>query len=93
MVCSRCEKIYIGETYRILGDRFREHIGSVRNSLDCPVGNHFRLPNHRLQDMQVTVVVKVECGLEWRRQLEQRIVYHLGTLRPRGLNVKRAYYD
>ena len=93
VVCNLCHKIYIGETYRCLGDRFREHLGSVRNDLDCPVGNHFRLPGHDMKNMKVTVVIKVESGQENRRLLEQRIVYHLGTLRPRGLNVKRAYYQ
>ena len=40
--CKKCLMVYVGETYRRLGDRFAEHIRSVRNGGDCPVGRHFK---------------------------------------------------
>ena len=44
--CTLCKKIYIGETGRRLGDRFREHLRDVeRNDKDAskPVARHFNL--------------------------------------------------
>ncbi|CAH3110115.1 unnamed protein product, partial [Pocillopora meandrina] len=42
--CTYCNKLYIGETGRRLGDRFREHLRDVeRNDKDAskPVARHF----------------------------------------------------
>ena len=57
--CTLCKKIYIGETGRRIGDRFREHLRDVeRNDKDAskPVARHFNLPNHSTQNMAI-------CGL------------------------------
>ena len=54
-----CNKLYIGETGRRLGDRFREYLRDVeRNDKDAskPVARHLNLPNHSEQRMAV-------CGL------------------------------
>ena len=92
MICKRCGKIYVGETYRILGDRFAEHRRNVKNAKktksDCPVALHFSQRDHCVNDMLVTVLVAVDCAKDNRQFLEQRIIHHLGTLRPRGINVK-----
>ena len=76
ITCTYCNKLYIGETGRRLGDRFREHLRDVeRNDKDAskPVARHFNLPNHSKQHMAV-------CGLslhlgssESRKTLEQKI--------------------
>ena len=43
--CRTCNKVYIGETGRRLGDRFREHLRSTRQTnTDLPVGRHFASP-------------------------------------------------
>ena len=50
ITCTYCNKFYIGETGRRLGDRFREHLRDVeRNDKDAsePVARHFNLPNQR----------------------------------------------
>ena len=70
----KCNKLYIGETGRRLGDRFREHLCDVeKNDKDAskPVARHFNLPNHSKKHMAV-------CGLslhlgktESRKNLEQ----------------------
>ena len=54
-----CNELYIGETGRRLGDRFREYVRDVeRNDKDAskPVARHLNLPNHSKQRMAV-------CGL------------------------------
>ena len=47
--CTLCKKLYIGETGRRLGDRFREHLRDVEKddqNASKPVARHFNLPNH-----------------------------------------------
>ena len=93
ITCTYCNKLYIGETGRRLGDRFREHLRDVeRNDKDAskPVARHFNLPNHSKQLMAV-------CGLslhlgssESRKTLEQKFIFQIGTLDPHG--IKRALF-
>ena len=59
ITCTLCKKVYIGETGRRLGDRYREHLRDVEiNDKDAskPVARHFNLPNHSQKHMAV-------CGL------------------------------
>ena len=59
ITCTCCKKLYIGETGRRLGDRFREHLRDVeRNDKDTfkPVARYLNLPNHLQQHMAI-------CGL------------------------------
>ena len=54
ITCTLCKKIYIGETGRRLGDRFREHLRDVEiNDKDAskPVARHFNLPNHPVESL------------------------------------------
>ena len=46
ITCTLCNKLYIGESGRKLGDRFREHLLDVKNKgsdLSKPVARHFNL--------------------------------------------------
>ena len=89
ITCTYCNKLYIGETGRRLGDRFREHLRDVeRNDKDASklVAGHFNLPNHSKQQM-------ADCGLslhlgssESRKTLEQKFIFQIGTLNPHGIN-------
>ena len=79
ITCTLCNKLYIGETGRRLGDRFREHLRDVeKNDKDAskPVSRHFNLPNHSIQHMAI-------CGLslhlgttESRKNLEQKFIFN-----------------
>ena len=54
--CTLCKKLYIGETGRRLGDRFREHLRDVEKddkNASKPVARHFNLSNHSMQHMTV----------------------------------------
>ena len=47
--CRTCNKIYIGQTGRRLGDRFRDHLRSTwQTNTDLPVGRHLATPLHML---------------------------------------------
>ena len=85
ITCTLCNKLYIGETGRRLGDRFHEHLRDVeKNDKDAskPVARHFNLPNHSKKHMAI-------CGLslqlgttESRKNLEQKFMFQIGTLNP-----------
>ena len=47
ITCTLCKKLYISETGRRLGDRFREHLRDVEKddqNASKPVARHFNLP-------------------------------------------------
>ena len=55
--CRACNKLYIGETCRRLGDRFREHLRSTRTAnTDLLVTRHFTSPDHSTEDMLVSAI-------------------------------------
>ena len=81
--CTLCKKIYIGETGRRLGDRFREHLRDVeRNDKDAskPVARHFNLPNHSIQNMAICGLSMHQGNTESRKNLEQKYIFRLGSL-------------
>ena len=94
ITCTLCNKLYIGETGRRLGDRFREHLRDVeKNDKDAskPVARHFNLPNHSKKHMAI-------CGLslhlgttESRKNLEQKFIFQIGTLNPHGINERFSF--
>ena len=78
ITCTLCKKIYIGETGRRLGDRFREHLRDVeRNDKDAskPVDRHFNLPNHSSYH-------KTICGL----------FLHQGNTKSRKIFYKNSFF-
>eukprot|EP00061_Rhincodon_typus_P001278 g14279.t1 len=85
--CSRCGLLYIGETKWRPGDRFVEHLRSVRDKrLHFPVANHFNSPSHSLDN--VSILGLLQCHNDATRRLEeQHLIFRLGTLQPNGLNV------
>ena len=94
ITCTLCNKLYIGETGRRLGDRFREHLRDVeKNDKDAskPVARHFNLPNLSKKHMAI-------CGLslhlgttESRKNLEQKFIFQIGTLNPHGINERFSF--
>ena len=95
ITCTYCKKIYIGETGRRLGDRFREHLRDVeRNDKDAakPVARHFNLPNHSKQHMAICGVSLHLGSLESRKTLEQKCIFQIETLNPIGINERFSFY-
>ncbi|OCT63630.1 hypothetical protein XELAEV_18044728mg, partial [Xenopus laevis] len=59
ITCTRCSTggIYIGETGQKLHTRMNDHRHKIKSkSCDTPVGQHFCIRNHSLQDMQVLIL-------------------------------------
>ena len=76
--CTLCKKLYIGETGRRLGDRFREHLRDVRkNGKDAskPVARHFNLPNHFKQHISICGLSLHQDTIDSRKNLEQRFIF------------------
>ena len=55
--CLRCKKQYIGETKRMLRERFKEHRQATNNpnhsNATAAVPTHFNLPSHSSKDMRL----------------------------------------
>ena len=78
ITCTLCKKIYIGETGRRLGDRFREHLRDVeRNDKDAtkPVARHCNLPYHSSQHMTICGLSLHQGNTESRENLEQKFIF------------------
>ena len=96
ITCKKCQAQYVGETYRNLGQRFYEHLYSIRNNHDTPVAQHFNLPGHSENDIQVEVVTYVYLhvppnsleGTEIRRLVERKWIHRLKTSHYPGLNIQ-----
>ena len=90
IICKRCNMIYIGETGRRLADRITEHIRSIRNNFSgFPVAQHFNPLSHcSINDFSVTGIIHCNCSNVNRLNIENRIIFKLGTLSPLGLNTK-----
>ena len=75
ITCTLCNNLYIGETCRRLGDRFREHLRDVeKNDKDAskPVARHFNLPNHSKKHMAICSLSLHLGTTESRKKLEQK---------------------
>ena len=86
IICLKCGELYIGETGRMLAERFREHLGDIRNArTHREVAAHFNLPGHSLEDVSVSGVMSHPVT-QRRRLLESELIRKLGTLYPQGMN-------
>ena len=89
ITCTLCKKLYIGETGRRLGDRFREHLRDIeKDDKDAskPVAQHFNLPNHSKEHMSICGLSLQQGTTDSRKNLEQRFSFQIGTLNPHGIN-------
>ena len=91
--CKRCLKTdttlpsqYIGQTGRILRERFGEHRRGIQNNTDESVPIHFNLPHHTLDDVELIPVLKVINSRDsYRYTMEQHFISAARTLK-NGIN-------
>ena len=94
ITCTLCKKLYISETGRRLGDRFREHLRDVeKNDKDAskPVARHFNLPNHFKEHMSICGLSLHQGTTDSRKNLEQTFIFQIGTLNPHGINERFSF--
>ena len=92
--CSKCCKLYIGETGRRLSDRFAGHLRSVRNNdVDKPVARHFNAGNHSISDIKVCAISHISGGNDSCKRHEKRLIFKIGTIHPTGLTNNFLLFD
>ena len=79
--CSKCCKLYIGETGRRLSDRFAEHLRSVRKL----VARHFNAANHSISDIKICAISPNSGGNDSRKRHEKRLILKLEPFIPTSL--------
>ena len=92
--CTLCKKLYIGETGRILSDRFLEHLRDVEKddkNASKPVARHFNLPNHCKQHVAVCGLSLHQGSKESCQTLEQKFIFQIGTLHPHSINERFSF--
>ena len=88
IVCAKCSMLYVGETMRRLGDRFREHLRKIRiKDMSSEVAVHFNTCGHDIDDIRVTVLKSCHTDAE-RKEFERLMINSLGTIEPYGINRK-----
>ena len=91
ITCLQCGQLYIGETKRLLAERFREYRRDVeKKSRTSPVALHFNRAGHSVDDMTVSVMATCNSDAQ-RKALEMRLITKLGTIDPRGMNFDVDY--
>ena len=94
ITCTLCKKLYIGETGRRLGDRFRGHLRDVEKddkNASKLVARHFYLPNHSMQHIAVWGLSLHQGNTESRKTLEGKFIFQIGTLNPHDINERFSF--
>jgi len=92
--CKKCQKQYVGQTYRTLKERMKGHFGDIgKTDPETTVGIHFNLPDHNgINDISIYVLEFLHFPrlyLEYkphREKVELKWIYRLNTWFPQGLN-------
>jgi hypothetical protein len=89
VTCALCSKIYIGETYRSLDDRFREHYRSAALGYNNPVGRHFSTPPHNPDEhLRIAALWKNGRDRQYRKFMEAALINRFDCREPAGLNIR-----
>ena len=93
--------VYNDSTCRQLNTRFGEHLRSVEEKKrlspeyqdddDINVAIHFNLPNHSIDDMEISALLYAPTEKLPRKTLEKKNIFELGTVTPSGLNKQFSF--
>ena len=74
--CKKCPQQYIGESERMIRERFAEHKGYVNTcNRTKTTGEHFNGKGHSVSDMEVTVIEKMyNEDPQFRKQREKMYI-------------------
>ena len=62
ITCTVCNKQYVGETQRMLSDRFTDHRSNISTRKDTPIANHFNLPGHSISSIAIAPIDMVSAA-------------------------------
>lgn len=96
ITCRNCHMQYVGETGRPLADRINDHLSSIRNRKDTPIGLHFNTPSHTIQHFSIMGIehINQQTTNPSATQRMKEITWQnlLQTAYPLGINnLKRSY--
>ena len=86
--CKKCSnyKQYVGETENALHICLNGHRSVIRhNRAEKPVGAHFNLPEHSIEDLTILVVEKIQSDDTHLRR--HYWIHKIHSLAPHGLNL------
>ena len=90
--CSVCGLQYVGESKQPFHKRLNGHRSDLTKKVFLPVSQHFRLPDHSLNDFDSMKILIIEHNCDWRdSQREARESFwikELCTFHPKGINKK-----
>ena len=93
LTCTLCNKIYIGESGRMVRFRYNEHLRDAKNNRrDSPWGDHFALVHQNRQPDPSTITAKIlqVCRSERDRKIAESL--HIRKLYP-ALNINIASWS
>ena len=84
---ARCLPVVTAESVEHLRD-------AEQNNTDAskPVARHFNLPNHSHHNMIICGLYLHHGNTESRKNLEQKLIFQLGTLSPHGINERLSFH-
>ena len=85
--CKKCNNQYIGQTYKSLEDRFKQHLGYVVNNTQA-TGQHFNSPGHNSSHMTISVLEKVHQISKLHREQRESHWIERFNLKYKGMNKK-----
>ena len=92
VICSLCSDrtlfMYVGETYRTLAKRGKEHESSARLGYNNPVGKHFQQPGHCADHFSIIGLWHSPHDAARRKFTEMHFAHKLGTFAPYGMNIR-----
>ena len=88
--CTKCAKLYIGETGRTLDTRFKEHLADIKHHRDKPVANHFNQAGHSIHNVSVNgLQLLFTDNTSDSKDMESHLIDKLGRKKPSGMNGKK----
>ena len=85
--CSKCGKLYVGQTNRMLKERLNNHRSDIKLHKSTAIGIHFNEPFHKIDHLIITPVAYLtNCEEDARLKIEHDFMVLLNTIYPAGLN-------
>ena len=89
ITCKKCRIQYIGETWKSVSERFKEHKSYVTSkNLSKATGEHFNGPGHSVSDMSISVVEKIFSKDGFYRKEREKFYIQKFNSKFKGLNRK-----
>ena len=87
ITCNKCNKMYVGQTARLLKERLNNHRSDIKLKKNTAIGIHFNDYGHTFTDLRIKPIANISNLLPAERyKLEYDFFIKLNTVYPNGLN-------